>query len=288
MTFETIKILCARPRWRSIDARPQRTGQRGVLFELQTGSGDWMPRFCNALETAAVVPHPLLPPLLETDLEATLPWALFGVPSHGQTLRQVRARAGGVVPPDIAVALVMQVAEALAALHAAGQVHGWFGLDTVWVAPDGSIRLLFAGIAELGEIAGRSGCRGPWALARPAECDWPPEAIQGAPSTGATDIYRAGLLLHDLITGALPFARESQFAHLRAVASTNAPPLPASLALASLCAQMLARDPHTRPQDGVTLRGRLEAALAQEGPESAAGSRPTPADRLGTFVASLP
>jgi serine/threonine-protein kinase len=177
----------------------------------------------------------------------------------GESLAEELARRGRL-PILEAGRVALGIARALAAVHAAGEVHGWLAPEAVIRPPgDGqaAVRLLQfplgcdphvvpsrppVGTAE--EIAGlgrRSGYLAP-ELQRP-----------GAAATPAADVYALGCILHALVTGATPCWGGDPAATLRQAAASGParlgpPAVPAELG--TLVAYLTAREPQGRYPDG--------------------------------------
>jgi hypothetical protein len=147
----------------------------------------------------------------------------------GETLRH-RLQRCGPCTPEVALPLVVQLAAALAAAHAAGVVHRDLKSDNIiLVEESGSLR---AAITDFG-------------LARPVrECDgelssagkligtaayMAPEQVLSEPITAAVDIYALGVVMFELVTGQLPFRAGSSLATALARLQQRAP-APRSLA----------------------------------------------------------
>jgi hypothetical protein len=98
-----------------------------------------------------------------------------------------------------------------------------------------------------------------------------PEQSRGRPTTPATDVYSAGIVLYEMIAGRPPFteraAVELALRHLR----DRPPPLPLTTPapLAEIVDRALAKAPHRRFADGAEMARALSVALAQ------APARPT-------------
>ena len=141
---------------------------------------------------------------------------------EGRSLRELAraARAGKTPLPSLAtiVDFVVQIAAALGAAHRAGVLHRDVKPDNVVV--DGSRAVLTDfGVASLAHdrddvIAGT-----PAYMA--------PEILRGEPFDQRADVYSAGVLAYELVTGRLPFASRSLDA-ARKLASerTTPPPVP--------------------------------------------------------------
>jgi tetratricopeptide (TPR) repeat protein/tRNA A-37 threonylcarbamoyl transferase component Bud32 len=103
--------------------------------------------------------------------------------------------------------LVQTVCQAVHSAHRRLVVHRDLKPANILVTPDGTPKLLDFGIAKLlaGEEDGQTvtvlGCR----VLTPAYAA--PEQIRGEPISTATDVYALGVLLYELLTGALPHRR---------------------------------------------------------------------------------
>jgi serine/threonine-protein kinase len=95
-----------------------------------------------------------------------------------------------------------------------------------------------------------------------------PEQIEGSPIDTRVDIYSLGLILHQLLTGCLPFQEETPFERLArrsnepqiSLLQAN-PTVPARLV--SIVEQALAQSPNCRYQSMTELRGELVKVQAE-------------------------
>lgn len=184
--------------------------------------------------------------------------------------------AGGFLPIERAVAIVVAAAEGLDALHERGLAHGDVKPSNILLGADGSIKLTDVGLA-------RGPGKGSVVSGTPAYMA--PETIldhEGPLSGASIDVYALAVTAYELLTGSLPFQSTESVgvmtAHLVSVAS---PPsdtravLPPALDAALLAG--LAKDPAARPASARELALSVQRALSELLP----GSRSTaPAEPL--------
>jgi eukaryotic-like serine/threonine-protein kinase len=136
-----------------------------------------------------------------------------------------------------------QVADGLAAVHAAGIVHRDVKPANVLLEPSGAAKLADFGIALLRDSARVTGT----GFVMGTAAYLAPEQVEGREVTGKADVYALGLLLLEAITGRQAFpgtAMESATARL-----TRSPEIDPSLPVAwrTLLHTMTAQDPSARP-----------------------------------------
>ena len=148
--------------------------------------------------------------------------------------------------PRQALAVLAQLAGALAEIHAHGIVHRDLKPANVLVREDGSVAIADFGVAARLEAV-HSDVRRQEVLGSPHYLA--PELILGQPASPLTDLYSLGVVFHELLTGVKPFngatVRELAQRHLR----DPVPRLEESLAdYQPLLDGLLAKQPHERFQ----------------------------------------
>jgi len=123
----------------------------------------------------------------------------------GRTLRDVM-RDFGPLSPEQALVLLDPVLEALAAAHAAGFVHRDIKPENVLISDDGRVKVADFGLARAMETSEQSITHG---VIIGTVAYLSPEQVERGEADGRSDIYAAGILLYEMITGALPHAGES-------------------------------------------------------------------------------
>lgn len=238
------------------------------LHELVSDGDDW----CITMEYVDGVD-------LLTDLHgpAPLPDDAWTHTEEGPSVRSITDARRRDTPAKLLLDVdklrlaLRQIAEAIAALHAAGKLHRDIKPTNILVTPSGrAVVLDFGLVMELGP-AGADDNDGLGTVAYMS-----PEQAQYLPLDAASDWYSFGVTLFEALTGRLPF-EGSPRAVLSQKASLDAPD-PAALSpdapgdLTALCSRLLARDPAARPDGAavlLALGGASAPAPARLAPPSA-------------------
>ncbi|WP_409471785.1 serine/threonine-protein kinase [Streptomyces sp. HC307] len=179
--------------------------------------------------------------------------------------------------PEAAVAIVADVAEGLAAAHAAGVVHRDVKPENVLLdmqgplGPGGSHRALLTdfGVAKLIDSPRRT--RATKIIGTPDYLA--PEIVEGLPPRAAVDIYALATVLYELLAGFTPFGGGHPGAVLRRHVTETVVPLPGIPdELWQLIVQCLAKGPASR------LRASELAARLREQLPALAGTPPLDVD----------
>jgi serine/threonine-protein kinase len=131
---------------------------------------------------------------------------------QGGTLSDVLRKEAQPMPPDRALGIAMQVADALAASHKMGIVHRDLKPDNIMLQQRGRerdfVKLLDFGIAKLtGDAQGSSRTRTGIVMGTPAYMS--PEQCEGRGNVDMrTDVYALGIVLYEMLTGRVPFIGE--------------------------------------------------------------------------------
>lgn len=144
-------------------------------------------------------------------------------------------------------AVFRQLAEGLAALHAAGMLHRDLKPSNVLVTRAGRVVILDFGLVTDLE-ASRGGDPFEGLAGTPAYIA--PEQVAGQPATSASDWYSVGVLLYQILTGRLPFAGTSRVLLAQKLQQDPLEPrllVPGTPSdLEELCLGLLCRDPEIR------------------------------------------
>ena len=182
----------------------------------------------------------------------------------GESLRQ-RLRRDYRLDPTEAVWVARQAAEALAALHRAGFLHGDVKPDNLRLVPGGPAVLIDLGFAHRpGENASflREGyVMGTADYLAPELCDPEPD------EDWSSDWFSLGVLLFEMLAGRLPYPRGSVMQTLRRHRCDPPADLrhftgPLPTALVRLVERLLANRPHERPRGAAVVQQLVGLEIA--------------------------
>ncbi|MGK8557129.1 serine/threonine-protein kinase [Nocardia gipuzkoensis] len=270
-------------------ARHPRLPRSVALKVLDASAGsdpEFRARFQREAELAARLDHPNIVEIYDRGSEDGQLWMSMRYVAGSDVARLI---AGHALPPSRVAEILTQAADGLDAAHRRGLLHrdvkpanllvapGDDGRDQVFVTDFGIARsredtagLTAAGalIATLGYVA--------------------PEQIRGEPLDHRCDVYALGATLYQMLTGAMPFARNTPAAVLRAHLAEPPPrPSAADPALPAALDAVIATAMAKRPADRYDSCGALAAATvrafapppAPPRQEPAGTSEPAPSTR---------
>ncbi|MFE0789478.1 serine/threonine-protein kinase [Streptomyces mutabilis] len=186
----------------AVAGQPGETVAIKVLKEELASDPDIVMRFLRERSVLLRLTHPNIVRVRDLVVEGEL-LALVMDLVEGPDLHRY-LRENGPFTPVAAALLTAQIADALAASHADGVVHRDLKPANVLLKQDGGEMhpmLTDFGIARLADSPGLT--RTHEFVGTPAYVA--PESAEGRPQTSAVDVYGAGILLYELVTGRPPF-----------------------------------------------------------------------------------
>ncbi|MGP3772484.1 serine/threonine-protein kinase [Streptomyces sp. SDT5-1] len=187
----------------AVAGQPGETVAIKVLKEELANDADVVMRFLRERSVLLRLTHPNIVRTRDLVVEGEL-LALVMDLVEGPDLHRY-LRENGPFSPVGAALLTAQIADALAASHADGVVHRDLKPANVLLKQeDGGMAPMLTdfGIARLADSPGLT--RTHEFVGTPAYVA--PESAEGRPQTSAVDIYGAGILLYELVTGRPPFS----------------------------------------------------------------------------------
>ena len=205
---------------------------------------DTVARFKREADTARRLEHPSIVRVVDVGSSRGRHYIVMEL-MRGGSLRRLLKRDD--VPADKLLAVLAEVARALAYAHAQGVVHRDVKPENVLLTRAGRAKVADFGLARAidqssltteGRILGTA-------------VYMSPEQVRGQRATAASDVYAVGVILYEAITGAPPFVADSQLGYLYQHAEVP-PPRPVirgryPAALAGLALACLAKQPDERP-----------------------------------------
>ena len=243
-------------------------------------------RFLREVRAAASVEHPNVLPVHGAGEEDGHAYVVMRYVA-GDDLRSL-VRLEGPLAPARAAEIVQRLGDALDAIHRAGYVHRDVKPANVLLDERGQVYLSDFGIAKhlLGETTQTEPERWVGTLDFAA-----PEQIRGEPVDARTDVYALGCVLFFMLTGRVPFERDSDEAKLWAHLS-DPPPAAADLrpglapAFDIVLRRALAKEPGDRQPTAGQLGREAVAAVTDDAPTITSPRRRRPRRRPALAAAA--
>ena len=280
--------------YKAVDSRLGRTAAIKILSAAALNA-DRERRFVQEAKAASSLNHPNIVTIYDIDTQEIdgkpLPYIAMEYVA-GDTLDHLIGRKGLRIRDVLKYGV--QIADALAAAHAAGIVHRDLKPSNVIVTPQGVVKILDFGLAKLSEPAGAD------AYAETVHGEgsplteegtilgtvayMSPEQADGKKVDTRSDVFSFGSVLYEMATGQRAFAGGSKLSSLSAVLYKD--PQPASQAVAEvppeldrIIARCLKKDPERRWQTMADVKVALEELREEMDSSNFALAIPTPPPR---------
>ncbi|MGH9751755.1 MAG: protein kinase domain-containing protein [Blastocatellia bacterium] len=243
-------------------------------------------RFRREAQATALLKHPNAVTVYDVGLseEGLLYFAMEFV--EGQTLRAMLRKQGPLTQGAV-VSIMRQVCAALDEAHRHGVVHRDLKPENILVQQTPTVahvKVLDFGVASLGDLTVHKLTQSGSVVGTPHYMS--PEHCMGEELDGRSDVYSLGIVLFEMLTGAVPFNSSTTSAIV--VQHVNQPPpLPRSInmgitpAVEAVVLRALAKRREDRPATAGALAQELHAAA------SGAARASQPADLKASYV-SIP
>jgi serine/threonine-protein kinase len=256
------------------DTRLDRTVALKIIHPEHASDANLLRRLTDEAKTVARLAHPNVVAVYDQGVHEGAPYIVMEY-VHGRTLREVlndRRR----LDPSESLAILEQVLAALAVAHRSGLVHRDVKPENILISPppngsgdlvDAVVKVADFGLARAVDPSGRRDA-GSGLLATAEYVA--PELVADGHADPRADLYSAGIVLFEMITGRVPFDGQppAQVAwqhvdHDVPAPSRLVPGLPPLLD--GLVARATRRDPAGRPRDAAAMLAEIQSAREEVG-----------------------
>jgi serine/threonine-protein kinase len=272
----------------ALDIRLDRTVALKVMHRSLAEDPDFVRRFIGEAKSVASLSHPNVVHVFDQGTDGDHVYLSMEY-VRGRTLRDV-LRERGRLPARDALEIMIPVLAALGAAHQAGMVHRDVKPENVLLTDDGRVKVVDFGLARAIEAGNQT--RTGVMIGTIAYMS--PEQVTAGVADARSDVYAAGVMLFELLTGHQPYQGDNPmsvaYRHVH-----DRVPAPSSLVgdvppvLDTLVLSATGRDPNHRPADATAL---LVAAVEAHrvlprdmGPQRPPTGAPAP---LGTHLPGAP
>ncbi|AIU92133.1 Stk1 family PASTA domain-containing Ser/Thr kinase [Corynebacterium ulcerans] len=192
--------------YRCLDLRLERHVAAKVMDARYIDDPIFRQRFQREARSMAQLSHPCLVGVYDFSSDGDQVFLIMELITGG-TLRELLAERGPM-PPHAAAAVMHSVLTGLSVAHNAGMVHRDIKPDNVLINSDHQVKL-----ADFGLVRAASASQATSANIIGTVSYLSPEQVSGDDIGPASDVYSAGILLYELLTGTTPFSGDTQIAH---------------------------------------------------------------------------
>jgi serine/threonine-protein kinase len=244
--------------YRGLDVRLDRPVALKVMDARYSGDQQFLTRFQREARAVARLKGPGLVAVYDQGFDGRHPFLVMEL-VEGGTLREL-LRERGPMPPHAVAAVMAPVLRGLAVAHHAGLVHRDVKPENVLISDDGDVKIadfgLVRAVAEA-KITSTSVILGTAAYLSP-------EQVSTGDATPRSDVYAAGILTYELLTGDTPFNGDSALAVAYQRMDNDVPRPSAAIAgvppqFDELVATATARNPADRFADAQEMVAELES-----------------------------
>lgn len=242
--------------YRGLDTRLDRPVAVKVMSPQYVADPTFLSRFEREARLAASLGHPGVVAMYDQGQDGDLVFLVMELVDGG-TLRDL-IRERGPLPVPVVLAVLDPLLDALAAAHAAGLVHRDVKPENVLISARGSVKIADFGLVRA--VGSQTVATGDVILGTVAYLS--PEQVATGVSDARTDVYAAGIVAFEMLTGRPPFEGDNpmsvayQHVHSDVPApSTRVDDVPAQLD--ELIVAATARNPDDRPRDASAFLAEL-------------------------------
>ena len=270
--------------YRCLDDRLGREVAAKVMDERYLDDEVFLDRFAREARAMAQLSHPNLVNVYDFGADGEDVFLIMELITGG-TLRELLAERGPM-PPHAAAAVMRAMLTGLSVAHRRGLVHRDIKPDNILINGDSAVKLADFGLVRAASDAQHSTDQIVGTVAYLS-----PEQVDGTEITQASDVYSAGIVLFELLTGTVPFDGDTSLGHAMARLRLDVP-APSSrmqgvpMLFDELVATATARDPRERFANAQEFLDALDDVAAElELPEFTV---PVPTQSAANRAAAIP
>jgi len=189
--------------YRGLDTRLDRPVALKVMDSRYAGDQQFLTRFQLEARTVARLKDPGLVAVYDQGLDARHPFLVMEL-IEGGTLRELLTERGPM-PPHAVAAVLRPVLGGLAAAHRAGLVHRDVKPENVLISDEGDVKIVDFGLVRAVAAAGITST----SVILGTAAYLSPEQVRDGNASPRSDVYAAGIVAYELLTGQTPFSGDS-------------------------------------------------------------------------------
>lgn len=191
--------------YEALDTVLQRRVALKTMPDEISASEDAIKRFVREARTAAQLNHPNAVAVYDVARKDTTTYIVMELVVGANAQELIDQRGG--LPVKEATRIVADACRALAAAHKAGLIHRDIKPNNIFISRDGAVKLGDFGLAKLTTAANLNITQERSLLGTPPFMS--PEQCQGKSVDSRTDLYSLGATYYNLLTGRVPYKRDS-------------------------------------------------------------------------------
>lgn len=229
-----------------------------VMYEHLTEDEEFVQRFIQEAKALAKISHPHFVQIHDVGHEGSIYYMVMELMS-GPTLWQI-LRKKRVLEPEEAIPIMIQVLKGIGRAHQLGIIHRDIKPTNIMYSNDGRWKLMDLGASKL--LSTFSDLTKQGMVIGTAQY-YSPEQAKGEEATNVSDLYSAGIVLYQILTGRLPFTGRESFA-IAMKHINEPPPHPRKInpnlpdPICNVLFKALAKDPNDRYQSAEEMINALE------------------------------
>jgi serine/threonine-protein kinase len=204
--------------YRGTDLRLDRPVALKVMDARYAGDPQFLTRFAKEARAIARLKDPGLVAIYDQGDDPAQPYLVMEL-VEGGTLRELLSERGPM-PPHAMAAVLRPVLSGLGVAHRSGLVHRDIKPENVLISDDGEVKLVDFGLVRAVAEAGITSA----SVILGTAAYLSPEQVTGVKTGPRSDVYSAGIMAFELLTGATPFGGDNPMAVAQQRLDRDVPP----------------------------------------------------------------